>query len=250
MSLVAILLALGPRAMARVSMARRRRARVRALRTPARAQAQRRHAPAGRDRGDALAVAPAGADRGGRAVLARRRLASAAGLVVNVVVLYCLMGFRRFSHALSAIVEALSGRTTCPRRGARWRHGAAARSTMDLASGDVARSPSSAGWSMPIARCSRVCSGSSCCRGRPAPCSIAQRRCWRTSGGDPCPASTPIAARAIAQRIRRAGARAPDCARLDSGAPDRAVVRDRRRFRGRRVCWRTQATRWAAQEAA
>jgi adenosylcobinamide-phosphate synthase len=30
-----------------------------------------------------------------------------AGLVVNVVVLYALMGFRRFSHALSAIISAL-----------------------------------------------------------------------------------------------------------------------------------------------
>ncbi len=61
----------------------------------------------------------------------------AAGLAVNVVVLYFLMGFRRFSHAISAIVAALNvGDLTAARRAlAAWRGGTAG----ELASGDVAR---------------------------------------------------------------------------------------------------------------
>lgn len=60
-----------------------------------------------------------------------------AGLVVNVVVLYFLMGFRRFSHALSAIVAALqSGDLNIARRAlTAWRGGSA----FDLGSGDIAR---------------------------------------------------------------------------------------------------------------
>jgi len=60
-----------------------------------------------------------------------------AGLAVNVVVLYFLMGFRRFSHALSAIVVALQANdlTTARRALARWRGGSAT----DLGSADVAR---------------------------------------------------------------------------------------------------------------
>lgn len=59
------------------------------------------------------------------------------GLVVNVVVLYFLMGFRRFSHAISAIVAALqAGELVTARRVlAAWRGG----STGDLGSADVAR---------------------------------------------------------------------------------------------------------------
>jgi adenosylcobinamide-phosphate synthase len=60
-----------------------------------------------------------------------------AGLLVNVVVLYFLMGFRRFSHALSAIVAALQANDLPAARRAlgAWRGG----STLDLGSGDVAR---------------------------------------------------------------------------------------------------------------
>lgn len=59
------------------------------------------------------------------------------GLLVNVVALYALMGFRRFSHAISAIVAALkSGDLTMARRAlGAWRGG----STLDLDSEDVAR---------------------------------------------------------------------------------------------------------------
>lgn len=60
-----------------------------------------------------------------------------AGLLVNVVVLYFLMGFRRFSHAISTIVAALqAGDLVAARRAlGAWRGG----STTDLASGDIAR---------------------------------------------------------------------------------------------------------------
>ena len=59
------------------------------------------------------------------------------GLLVNVVVLYFLMGFRRFSHAISTIVVALqaSDLPAARRALALWRGG----STLDLATQDVAR---------------------------------------------------------------------------------------------------------------
>ena len=59
------------------------------------------------------------------------------GLVVNVFVLYALMGFRRFSHAVSAIISALKGADTVGARRAlaAWDGGA----TGDLSSQDIAR---------------------------------------------------------------------------------------------------------------
>ncbi len=62
----------------------------------------------------------------------------ALGLVVNVAALYFLMGFRRFSHALSAIVAALSANDLLAARRAlaAWRGGSAA---ADLSSQEVAR---------------------------------------------------------------------------------------------------------------
>lgn len=60
-----------------------------------------------------------------------------AGLVINVAMLYLLMGFRRFSHALSSIVAALqAGDLQAARRALGvWRGG----STLDLSAQDVAR---------------------------------------------------------------------------------------------------------------
>ena len=60
-----------------------------------------------------------------------------AGLVVNAAILYLLMGFRRFSHALSVIVAALqAGDLQAARRTlGGWRGG----STLDLSAQDVAR---------------------------------------------------------------------------------------------------------------
>lgn len=59
------------------------------------------------------------------------------GLAWNVVVLYALMGFRRFSHAVSAIIEAFrEGDVVTARRAlAAWRGGY----TADLSSADIAR---------------------------------------------------------------------------------------------------------------
>jgi adenosylcobinamide-phosphate synthase len=59
------------------------------------------------------------------------------GLAWNVVVLYFLMGFRRFSHALSAIVEAFRGNdvATARRALAAWRGGY----TAELSSQDVTK---------------------------------------------------------------------------------------------------------------
>jgi adenosylcobinamide-phosphate synthase len=59
------------------------------------------------------------------------------GLVWNIAVLYLLMGFRRFSHAISAIVAALkAGDLVAARRAlAGWRGGL----TSDLASHEVAK---------------------------------------------------------------------------------------------------------------
>ena len=71
------------------------------------------------------------------------RVHPALGLAVNIAVLYVLMGFRRFSHAVSSIVAALAGGDiVAARRGlSQWRGGATAEpgSTAELTSQDVAR---------------------------------------------------------------------------------------------------------------
>ena len=61
----------------------------------------------------------------------------ALGLVCNIIVLYFMMGFRRFSHAVSAVINALkaSDLTEARRALASWRGG----STSELSSDDVAR---------------------------------------------------------------------------------------------------------------
>ena len=65
------------------------------------------------------------------------RVHPALGLALNIAVLYLLMGFRRFSHAVSTIVAALAGGDIVAARRAlsQWRGG----STAELASQDVAR---------------------------------------------------------------------------------------------------------------
>ena len=61
------------------------------------------------------------------------------GSLWNVVVLYLLMGFRRFSHAVSAIVARAQGRRPRLRRGARSRRGAAASTARAVVSDEIAR---------------------------------------------------------------------------------------------------------------
>jgi len=65
------------------------------------------------------------------------RIHPALGLLVNVTVLYLLMGFRHFSHAVSAIIASLRGgdAATARRTLAEWRGGSAA----EIPSQDVAR---------------------------------------------------------------------------------------------------------------
>ena len=65
------------------------------------------------------------------------RLHPALGLLVNVAVLYFLMGFRHFSHAVSAIIAALKGGdiATARRSLSAWTGASAA----DLGSRDIAR---------------------------------------------------------------------------------------------------------------
>ena len=68
---------------------------------------------------------------------AAERLHPAAGLAVDVLVLYSLMGFRRFSHAVSTIIAALraSDVTLARRALAGWRGGW----TAELSTADIAR---------------------------------------------------------------------------------------------------------------
>jgi adenosylcobinamide-phosphate synthase len=65
------------------------------------------------------------------------RIHPAAGLAVDIAVLYLLMGFRHFSHAISTIISALKGGdiVTARRALANWRGMA----TGDISSQDVAR---------------------------------------------------------------------------------------------------------------
>jgi adenosylcobinamide-phosphate synthase len=84
----------------------------------------------------ALAIVPPVA-AAGLAWWALDALHPLAGLAFNVLVLYALMGFRRFSHAVSAIVAAFKeGDLDAARRAlGAWR----GRTSAELGSGDVAR---------------------------------------------------------------------------------------------------------------
>ena len=123
--------------MARVRLARGASSVVRALRALPRAQAQRRHAPSTALIADARGAAAAGARRARRVLAGLVPCIRCSALVWNVGVLYLLMGFRRFSHALSAIVEAFRENDVAAARRAlaAWRGG----STAELSSQDIAR---------------------------------------------------------------------------------------------------------------
>ena len=157
----------------------------------------------------------------------------ALGLLVNVAVLYLLMGFRHFSHSVSAIVAALKGGDIVAARRAlaEWRGGVAA----DIASQDVARLAIERGladayrqvfgvlfWFMVL----------------PGPVGAVLYRAavlladeWKGAvpGDD---VSAPVRSLLVfgepARQLLRLG-------RLDSGAADGAVVRRCRRFRGCRL---------------
>ena len=156
------------------------------------------------------------------------------GLVWNVAALYLLMGFRRFSHAYTGVEAALEGQRPRMRRGARLPPGAAA-PPRELSSGEIAKLAIERGL-MDSYR--QVFATLFWFTVLPGPAGAVLYRAavllaeeWRgdAKGAD----TTPIAqARAVFGGPARGAALA---ARLDSGAAHGAVVRDRRRFRGRRL---------------
>lgn len=169
------------------------------------------------------------------------------GLAVNVVVLYCLMGFRRFSHALSAIVAALAANDlpAARRALAAWRGGG---STTDLGGADVARLAIERGlvdayrqvfavifWFVVL----------------PGPAGAVLYRAaallaeeWRgpVAGIEPTPI---VQSRSEFGLPARALLIALDWLPVRLTALSFAVVGD---FEDAVACWRTQATRWSAQE--
>ncbi len=169
------------------------------------------------------------------------------GLVVNVIVLYCLMGFRRFSHALSAIVAALSANDIPAARRvlAAWRGGS---STTDLSSAEVARLAIERGlvdayrqvfavvfWFVVL----------------PGPAGAVLYRAavllaeeWRgpVPGVEPSPL---VQSRAEFGMPARALLLALDWLPVRLTALSFAIVGD---FEDAVACWRTQASRWATQE--
>ena len=171
----------------------------------------------------------------------------ALGLVVNVIVLYCLMGFRRFSHALSAIVTALSANDipAARRALAAWRGGSP---TTDLSSAEVARLAIERGlvdayrkvfgvifWFVVL----------------PGPAGAVLYRAavllaeeWRgpVPGVEPSPL---VQSRAEFGMPARALLQALDWLPVRLTALSFAIVGD---FEDAVACWRTQATRWAAQD--
>lgn len=171
----------------------------------------------------------------------------ALGLAVNVVVLYCLMGFRRFSHALSAIVAAVAANDiqSARRALAAWRGGSSA---ADLSSGEIARLAIERGlvdayrqvfgvvfWFVVL----------------PGPAGAVLYRAavllaeeWRgpVPGVEPTPL---VQSRAEFGVPASALLRALDWLPVRLTALSFAVVGD---FEDAVACWRTQASRWAAQE--
>jgi cobalamin biosynthesis protein CobD/CbiB len=171
----------------------------------------------------------------------------ALGLVVNVIVLYCLMGFRRFSHALSAIVTALSANDipAARRALAAWRGGSP---TTVLSSAEVARLAIERGlvdayrkvfgvifWFVVL----------------PGPAGAVLYRAavllaeeWRgpVPGVEPSPL---VQSRAEFGMPARALLQALDWLPVRLTALSFAIVGD---FEDAVACWRTQATRWAAQD--
>ena len=171
----------------------------------------------------------------------------ALGLLVNVIVLYCLMGFRRFSHALSAIVAALSANDipAARRALAAWRAGP---STTDLASAEIARLAIERGlvdayrqvfgvifWFVVL----------------PGPAGAVLYRAavllaeeWKgpVPGVEPSPL---VQSRAEFGMPARALLMALDWLPVRLTALSFAIVGD---FEDAVACWRTQASRWSAQE--
>lgn len=169
-----------------------------------------------------------------------------AGLAVNIVVLYFLMGFRRFSHAISAIVVALqAGELATARRAlAGWRGG----STADLGSGDIARLAIERGL---VDAYRRVFAVFFWFLVLPGPAGAVLYRAavllaeeWRgpLPGIEPTPV---VQGRAEFGAPARALLVALDWVPVRLTALSFAIVGD---FEDAVACWRTQSTRWVTQE--
>lgn len=168
------------------------------------------------------------------------------GLVVNVVVLYFLMGFRRFSHAISALVAALQAGdlTTARRVLASWRGG----STIDLGSADVARLAIERGLVDAYRRVFAVIfwfvilpgpAGAVLYR---AAVLLAEEWKGPVQGVEPTPL---VQARSEFGVPARALLIALDWIPVRLTALSFAIVGD---FEDAVACWRTQSMRWATQE--
>ena len=168
----------------------------------------------------------------------------AVGLVLNVVVLYFMMGFRRFSHAVSAIVNAFKANDLAEARRAlaAWRGG----SVSELTSEDVARLAIERGlvdaYRQVFARDLLVRDPA---RVRRARCSTAPWRCSRRNGDAPPPGIEPTP---LTQARDEFGRPARKLLALLDWIPVRltalsfAIVGD---FEDAVACWRTQAHLWA-----
>jgi len=168
------------------------------------------------------------------------------GLAWNIVILYLLMGFRRFSHAYSGVAAALkAGDLNSARRGlAGWRGGV----TTELTSGDVAKLAIERGLIDSYRQ-------------------VFATVCWFTVLPGPAGAVLDRAVALLADEwrgdVRGADVTPIARARAAFGAPARrllwlldwfpvrlaalsfAIVGD---FEDAVDCWRTQAKGWAAQE--
>ena len=168
------------------------------------------------------------------------------GLVVNVAALYFLMGFRRFSHAISAIVAALHANDLAAARRAlaAWRGG----STADLGSSDVARLAIERGLVDAYRQVFAVLFWFTVL---PGPAGAVLYRAvvlladeWRgpVVGVEPTPL---VQSRSEFGMPARALLIALDWLPVRLTALSFAVVGD---FEDAVACWRTQAVRWATQE--
>jgi len=168
------------------------------------------------------------------------------GLVVNVVVLYFLMGFRRFSHAISAIVAALHANDlqAARRALAAWRGG----STADLGSSDVAPLAIERGLVDAYRQVFAVLFWFTVL---PGPAGAVLYRAvvlladeWKgpVAGVEPTPL---VQSRSEFGMPARALLIALDWLPVRLTALSFAVVGD---FEDAVACWRTQAVRWATQE--
>jgi cobalamin biosynthesis protein CobD/CbiB len=168
------------------------------------------------------------------------------GLVWNVVVLYLLMGFRRFSHAYSNVAAALkAGDLNAARRAlAAWRGGV----TTELGSGDIARLAIERGL---VDSYRQVFATLFWFTVLPGPAGAVLYRAaalladeWRSdvAGLD----TTPIArAREVFGAPARRLLWVLDWIPVRLTALSFAIVGD---FEDAAYCWRTQARSWAAQE--